>query len=353
MKTTIINKSFKAAVLRNIGQPLSVENVTFKSLGTGQVLVKVIYSGVCRSQVMECDGGRGHDPWLPHLLGHEAVGQVVSVGADVTKVKEQDVVVLTWINCTGREAETPLFFDSNENKINAGKVTTFAEYCIVGENKLFKKPQFFPDKIAVLLGCALRMGAGMVLNEIVPERNQKVAIIGLGGVGLSCLIACLALGVSDITVFDISTKKLRLAEKLGASNIRNTAFINVDTFRNSFDICYEAAGRCETIEYGFSIIKETGTLLFASHPSNSEKIKLEPHELIKGKKIYGSWGGGGDAELTAKKLSNLLLTKKLDLSILLGKTYSIDQINEALNDLRNGNERRPIIEFSSADNANI
>ena len=86
--------------------------------------------------------------------------------------------------------------------------------------------------------------------------------------------------------------------------------------------------------------------MFASHPRNGEKIKLEPHEFLRGKKIYGSWGGGRDAETTAKKLSTLLSNQEIDLSFLLGKTYSIDQINEALNELRQGDVRRPIIKFS-------
>ncbi len=95
---------FKAAVLEAISSPLVIKNVAVPGLLEGQVLVKVLYSGVCRSQLMEVRGSRGSDPWVPHLLGHEGSGIVLEVGPRVTKVKPGDAVILGWVKGEGLDA---------------------------------------------------------------------------------------------------------------------------------------------------------------------------------------------------------------------------------------------------------
>ena len=95
---------FKAAILKKLGEPLEIITLQNSAVKDGQILVKVLFSGVCRSQLMEVRGGRGHDPWLPHLLGHEGSGIVVEVGPGVKKVQPGDGVVLTWLKGGGLEA---------------------------------------------------------------------------------------------------------------------------------------------------------------------------------------------------------------------------------------------------------
>ena len=97
-------KTACAAILKELGRPLKIEQIELPELLTGQVLVKVLFSGVCRSQVMEVRGGRGSDPWLPHLLGHEGSGIVVAIGEGVTKVKAGDEVILGWVKGEGLDA---------------------------------------------------------------------------------------------------------------------------------------------------------------------------------------------------------------------------------------------------------
>ena len=111
-----------AAVLEQCGKPLHLLDLEIPKLRRGQVLVKIAYSAICRSQLMEIEGLRGHDKWLPHLLGHEASGVVVEVGPEVTKVKPDDEVILTWIKSSGIESPTPVF-THNGRTINAGPVT--------------------------------------------------------------------------------------------------------------------------------------------------------------------------------------------------------------------------------------
>ena len=94
-------KSAQAAVLEQIGAPLAIKKIELPELLPGQVLVKILFSGVCRSQLMEMSGGSGEDKWLPHLLGHEGSGVVVSIGPIVTKVSPGDEVILRWIQGNG------------------------------------------------------------------------------------------------------------------------------------------------------------------------------------------------------------------------------------------------------------
>ena len=152
-------KKATAAILTKLNEPLEVMEIEIPPLLRGQVLVKVLYSGVCRSQVMEVSGGRGEDQWLPHLLGHEGSGIVVSVGEGVTKVSPGDGVILGWVKGVGLEAAGAIYKSKNK-VINSGRVTTFCNYTIASENRLVIKPAELPFDTAVLFGCALPTGAG-------------------------------------------------------------------------------------------------------------------------------------------------------------------------------------------------
>ena len=284
-----------AAVLEKLGQPLVIKNVEIPPLLSGQVLVKVLFSGVCRSQVMEVCGGRGNDPWLPHLLGHEGSGIVLSIGEGVTKVGLGDEVILGWVKGHGLDAPGAKY-KCGDQVINSGQVTTFCNYTVVSENRLVKKPAGLAFDTAVLFGCALPTGAGMVLNELKPSIDQSVIVLGLGGIGLAALIGLKALGVRSIIAVDISEEKLILAKQLGAKhtfNSMNKDFRQevLDLTKGGVDMCVESGGQAATIELGFSLIhKNGGKLLFASHPPEGDLIRLAPHELISGKQISGSWG---------------------------------------------------------------
>ena len=339
-----------AAVLTVLNEPLEIMEVEIPPLLRGQVLVKVLYSGVCRSQLMEMKGGRGGDPWLPHLLGHEGSGVVLAIGEGVTKVSPGDGVILGWVKGVGLEAPGAIYKNKNQT-INSGRVTTFSNYTVASENRLFKKPSELPFDIAVLFGCALPTGAGMVINELKPSSTETIALIGLGGIGLSALIALRALGLQKIIAIDISEEKLAFASSFGAAHIINPNNVNVnekilELLGDGVDICIESGGQIKTIELGFSIIKKTGKLLFASHPPDGEVIRIAPHELISGKKIYGSWGGDTVPDTDIPAMFRLFSDKNIALKSLLTKTYPLESINCALKDLECGAVFRPLIVMS-------
>ena len=341
-------KHTKAAVLFGTNATLQVKNIEIPSLLEGQVLVKILFSGVCRSQLMEVRGARGEDPWLPHLLGHEGSGIVVEVGKGVTKVKPSDEVILGWVKGEGMDAPGAQY-KNGDQIINSGRVTTFCNYSVVSESRIVKKPIDLPFDEAVLFGCALPTGAGMAINEIAPTINESVLVLGLGGIGLSALMALKAQGVQNLIAVDIYEDKLEMAKKLGVEHCLNTADKNFPILINDItnggaDYCIESAGRALTIELGFSLIKSGGgKLLFASHPPEGESISLIPHELIAGKQIAGSWGGATQPDKDIPRMFELFKKAKIPLDTLLTKRYKLEEINEALNDLESGKVFRPLI----------
>jgi len=337
-----------AAVLEELGKPLLIKSISMPQLLRGQVLIKILYSGVCRSQLMEVKGKRGADSWLPHLLGHEGSGIVQEIGEGVTKIKSGDEVILGWVKGDGLDAPGAKY-TCGDQTINSGRVTTFSNYSIVSESRLVKKPISLPFDIAVLFGCALPTGAGMVLNELKPSVDLSIIVLGLGGVGLSALMALKALNVRTIIAVDISNEKLSLAKELGATHIFNSISPNIQQdikklTNGGADRCIESAGQVVTIELGFSLIRKNGgKLLFASHPPDGEMIKIAPHELISGKSILGSWGGATIPDRDIPIMHDLFQREDTPLGSLLTKRYKLEQINDALKDLETGRVFRPLI----------
>ncbi|MFC2117215.1 zinc-binding dehydrogenase [Bacteroidota bacterium] len=342
----------QAAVLWEVNKPLIVEDeIEIPSLEYGQVLVKMAYSGVCHSQLMEARGRRGEDRYLPHLLGHEGSGEVIALGAGVSKVSVGDWVILGWIKGKGNDV-AGVKYKLGEQVINSGSVTTFNTYSIVSENRIVILPDNVPKDIAVLFGCALPTGAGMVLNEIKPKKNSSIVFFGLGGIGLSALMACRIFECNPVIAIDISQEKLELAQKFGATHLINSSNQNPlekvleITEGLGVDFSVEAAGRTETIEMAFEMVRRNGgKCVFASHPETGTKICLDPFELINGKTIQGSWGGRSDPDNDIPRIAELYLQGHLPLELLLTKTYTLEQINEALDDLETGKVFRPLITF--------
>ena len=131
----------KAVVLVEQNAPLVVADVELPILDVGQVLVKMAYSGICGKQIEEINGKRGHDPYIPHLLGHEGAGTVADIGPGVRKVKSGDSVVLHWMKGSGIDSAPPRF-NWNGKQVSAGWVTTFSEYTIASENRVTPIPEW-------------------------------------------------------------------------------------------------------------------------------------------------------------------------------------------------------------------
>ena len=339
----------KAAVLESIDNVL-IKSIYSRKLFPGQVLIKILYSGVCRSQLMEIYGLRGEDKWLPHLLGHEGSGIVVEVGECVTKVEKGDEVILTWMKSKGMDAPGALY-DMEGKVINSGPITTFSNYSVISENRIVKKPKNLNFDSAVLFGCALQTGAGMVFNQLKPSLNKNLIIMGLGGIGISALLAAQSMNLKNIIAIDKSEEKLKLVSDLGIkytfnSKTKNLKKIIFNLTGGGADYCIESAGFINTIEKAFSLLNPNhGELLFASHPAKGKKIKIDPHELISGKKISGSWGGDSSPDNDIPIIFNKFEKANINLTHFTEQKYLIEDINQAFFDLKVGKALRPIIKM--------
>lgn len=340
----------KAAVLFKCGTFLKIlEDIEVPAPGRGQVFVKLSHSGICHSQLMEVRGGRGPDPYLPHLLGHEGTATVVSIGEGVTKVAPGDRVVLGWIKGSGLDAPGPKY-RWRDKVLNAGGVTTFNSHAVVAENRCYRLPEGIPGDVAVLFGCAVPTGAGIALNEINPQAGASAVVFGMGGIGLIALMALRAAGCTPVIAVDVVREKLDVALECGATIAIDAsaqdpvAEIRNLTAGNGVDYAIEAAGRARTIEQAFDSVRKFGGLcVFASHPPAGELIKLDPHDLISGKVIRGSWGGGSNPERDIPRFADMYLAGKLPLERLIRDRFSLEDVNSALSALENKKSLRPLL----------
>lgn len=343
----------KAAVLQKLQSPLVVRNdVAVPPPARGQVLVELAFSGVCHSQLMEVRGKRGPDPYLPHLLGHEGSGVVVETGADVSKVRAGDRVLLGWIKSSGLDAPGP-DYECSDGVLHAGAITTFNEYALVSENRCLALPDEIPLDVAVLFGCAIPTGAGIVTNELEPAPGSSIAIFGLGGVGLSALMATRLFDWAEVFAIDVSASKLELAREFGATRTIDAsrqdpvAELRGATGGLGVDFSVEASGLVAVIEAAFTSVRPAGGLcVFASHPEHGEVLRLDPHELIRGKRIRGTWGGACDPDKDIPRFLELYRQGLLPLEMLVAERYALDDVNRALDGLERGRVARPLLEIN-------
>lgn len=339
-----------AAILEQVNTPLVIHhNIEVPDLKMGQVLVKIKYSGVCHSQLMEARGKRGQDNYLPHMLGHEGVGEVVKLAEGSNKFSVGDKVVLGWIKGDGIDSGG-CQYQHGDRVINAGAVTTFSDYAVVSENRLVVLPSGIDERIAVLLGCALPTGAGIVLNQVKPHDNSEILIFGLGGIGLSALLATNHFNAKHVIAIDVEQNKLALAQEFGATHCYLASEEGLAQFHEDFpsgvDYVVEAAGKSKTIEQAFEMTKRGGgQCIFASHPAHGEKISIDPFELICGKQIKGSWGGASKPDKDIPTLVDIINKHQLPVEKMLSKAYSLHDINTALNDLEQRKITRALIEM--------
>jgi S-(hydroxymethyl)glutathione dehydrogenase/alcohol dehydrogenase len=346
----------KAAVLSRLNEPLEVvSGIEIEAPGRGQVLVKLAYSGVCHSQLMEARGRRGADAYLPHLLGHEGTGKVIEVGESVSKVKPNDLVVLGWIKGCGLDGGGVRYRCACMTQhVNAGAVTTFNEYALVSENRIVPLPAGVPLDVAVLFGCAVPTGAGIITNDLRPAPGSSIAIFGLGGIGMSALMATMLFECAKVIAIDVSADKLALAASFGATHTINAmradpvSEIQALTGALGVDYAVEASGQVCVIEQAFASVRRGGGVcVFASHPEHGKQIAIDPYELICGKQIRGSWGGSSNPDRDIPMFAKLYLEGRLPLEKLITKRYQLEAINEALDDLEHNRVGRPLIQIDA------
>ncbi len=343
------NLYFKAAVLYK-KKRIRIVNLRFPKLKEGQVLIKNHFSGICHTQLLEYEGKRGEDKFLPHCLGHEASSTVHEVGPLITKVKKNDRVVASWIKGEGIDTGGATYEDLDGNLINSGPISVFSEFSVVSENRLYKIPKKLSPLEAVFYGCAIPTGMGSIKNFLNENENESICIIGCGGIGSFATIAASLLKCKDVTVIDTNIKKLNIPKKLGFKTILLSSETKQKMFyeenKNKFNLVIESTGNIKVMSSAISIAKpKVGTLVINGNADFGKQMTIDPIQFNMGKKIVGSWGGNSLLDKDIKYYFNLSSSLKINISKEFNSFYKLDNIDKAFNDLKTGKVLRPIIKL--------
>jgi S-(hydroxymethyl)glutathione dehydrogenase / alcohol dehydrogenase len=348
-----IGRKIKAAILQTIDAPLVVGHVELTELMFGQVLVKILASGICGAQLLEIGGHKGNAKFVPHLLGHEGVGIVEEVGIGVSRVKKGDKVIMHWRKGEGIEADFPTYV-YNGKPMRSGKVTTFSEYSIVSENRLTPVPQETPNELCALLGCGLSTALGTIKDEANVRFGESVMVVGAGGLGLNMVKAATLASAYPIISIDINDHKRELAKQLGAHLFINSSTHNIaDELLNNFgikevDVIIETPGNTRALRETIPFLSGVGRFIMVGQPKPGETVELlNANHMFggEGKMVKATQGGKFSPSHDIPRYVRLHKAGILDIDNIITHKIKLEQVNEAIELVRKGQASRILIEM--------
>ena len=358
----------KAAVLRQPGTPLTLEDIAIASPGPREVLIRTRACGVCHSDLHFVDGA--YPTPLPAVPGHEAAGVVEAVGSDVTAMKPGDHVVTCFSNFCGRceyclTGRLSLCTDSStrrrrgeEPRLALGgapvhqllNVAGFAEMLLVHENGAVAIDRDMPFDRAALLGCAVVTGSGAIFNGAAVRPGEDVAVIGCGGIGLAAVNAARIAGAGRIVAVDPVAAKRALAEKVGATHsfapdaegLRDQV---LELTKGGVHHAIEAVGRISAGELALSLLRRGGTATIVGMMPLGERLAMSALDLLAEKKLQGSLMGSNRFPVDIPRLVHFYLAGRLDLDSLVAERIGLAEVNAAMTKLRSGESARSVVVF--------
>jgi Zn-dependent alcohol dehydrogenase len=333
---------FKAAVLikKNTVQirELKIPN----DLKKGQILIKVLYSSICHTQIQEIEMKRGKNFFLPHCLGHEGVGVVKKTYKNCKKFKIKDKICLTWVKSGKTISNGNSYIDKKNQKINAGPVHTLNEYALVDESRIYKLDKINNIKNQVLLGCAIPTTFNIFLENKI-KKNANICVLGGGGLGVSFISIAKSLGINNISLLDNNHKKLNFLKKKFKLNV----FYNIKEIPiESFDYVIECTGNLSIFEESIKLVKKFGGKVIVVGNYDKKLIsKLDPWHIIEGKTLKGVWNNEINFNKKFHKMQKAF--KKIETNFYFSnKIYKLGEINQALKDFKKGKVIRPLIKMN-------
>lgn len=354
----------KAAVCREFGQPLVIEDVMLGEVGPGDVQVDVAACAVCHSDIHYAEGAWGG--YLPAVYGHEAAGVITAVGSEVTDVAVGDHVVVTLIRSCGDCSqcdrgnhvfcETGFASDDGERLSNdAGEDVqaamlcgAFAEEVVVDHSQVVAIPKDLDWKVASLLACGVITGVGAVTNTSTITDKSTVIVVGAGGVGLNAIQGAAIVGAPVIIAVDIADEKLEIAKQFGATHVAtpDTArqVIREATGRKGVSHALVTVGSSGAIKAAMRYIEMGGELVIVGMPASNNEIDFDPSIIAAaGHRIVGSKMGTSQIRQDIPQLIEWYKDGKLKLDELISGTYELDDINTAIGDVADGGTIRNIV----------
>jgi S-(hydroxymethyl)glutathione dehydrogenase/alcohol dehydrogenase len=339
-----------AAILVQTKNPLVLDEIEIPKLRKGQILVKIHYSGICGTQLNEIDGKKGEDKWLPHCLGHEAVGTVCDTGPGVSRMKVDDNVVLTWLRGEGIDAGG-VQYGWRKSVVNAGPVTTFQQYAVVSESRAFTTGSSALTDMHVLMGCAAPTGMGAVRNVLRVQKGNSFLVFGSGGVGLCAISMARKLGANPIIAVDISNERLKLAKSFGADiTVNLTSESIADAIANhcggTIDCAVEACGSPAALNDILGFLRpQGGKVVVIGNAADGSAVTIPSVEFNMGKSILGTWGGDSKPDQDFSSYQKEIEQKSEVFGQLTSEKFLLEDINVAIDKMRTKDVTRPVIQM--------
>lgn len=370
----------KAAVLRRIGadrpyaetQPISIEEVELDPPGVGEVLVRIGGGGLCHSDLSIINGARPRP--LPMVLGHEGAGEIVEVGKGVRDLVPGDHVVFQFSASCGRcarcqEGRPQICLnnararatgelmgggkrirdgDGNEVAHHSG-VSCFAEYAVADRGSVVKIDKELPLDEAAIFGCAVMTGVGAVINTARLRAGDKVAVIGLGGVGLNGLLGAVMGGAGQIIAVDLNPERLGLARQLGAHHTvdaREPDHVQqiLELSGGGVDYAFELAGAIPALDTAYKSLARGGEVILAGLAPSAATYDLPAGAMVTDEKaVRGSYMGSCVPVRDIPRFIEAYRSGRLPIDRLISRTVGFDEVNAGFDRLDDAQAIRQIL----------
>ena len=369
----------RAAVLETIGaaapyaqsQPLKIREVELAPPGPDEVLIRVRAAGLCHSDLSVISGDRPRP--VPMVLGHESAGEVVECGPGVTDLASGDRVVLVFMPscgcCMPCMEGRPALCEPGAASNGAGTllsgarrlslngqpvyhhvgVSCFADYAVVSRRSCVKLEADISFEEASLFGCAVLTGVGAVINTARLQAGTTAAVLGLGGVGFSALLAAVASGARQVIALDLNESKLALASELGATATVNAgdpdAMEQVKALtQGGVDVAFEMAGAIPAMELAWRITRRGGSTVTAGLPHPDRRFALPPVQLVAEERtLRGSYIGSSVPARDIPRYIEMYQRGKLPVDRLMGERLTLEDINRGFDRMASGMSLRDVI----------
>lgn len=352
--------------------PLEVREVDLAPPGRGEVLIRVAAAGVCHSDLSVINGTRPRP--LPMVLGHEASGHVEEVGAGVDDLKPGDHVVCIFApgcrNCTPCAEGRPALCERAAKHHGVGELMTgtrrlsldgqpvnhhvgvsaFATRTVMDRRSVVKVEHELPPHVSALFSCAMLTGAGAVFNTARIQPGQTVAVIGLGGVGLSAVLGAAAAGAGRVIAIDPFESKMDAARSMGATDCVTADAATIETVRDltggGVDCAIELAGSVKALETAYEITRRGGLTVTAGLPHPDQRMALPALKLVAEERtLKGSYIGSCVPQRDLPRMFSLYQQGKLPVERMLSHRVRLDEINLAMDRLNDGTAIRQIVDL--------
>ena len=366
----------RAAVAWAPSQPLSIETVDLMEPQKGEVLVRIVATGVCHTDAYTLSGS---DPEgkFPTILGHEGGGVVEALGEGVTSVATGDHVIPLYTPECGecdfcKSGKTNLcqairstqgqgfmpdgttrFFKDGEPIYHYMGTSTFSEYTVVPEISLAKISKQAPLEEVCLFGCGITTGIGAVINTAKVKAGDTVAVFGLGGIGLAVILGAAQAKARRIIAVDINPVKFGIARQLGATDIVNPRDYNtqiqdviVEMTNGGVDFSFECIGNVKVMRSALECChKGWGESVIIGVAGAGEEICTRPFQLVTGRVWRGTAFGGVKGRTELPGYVKRYLDGEYKLDTFITHNMGLDDINKAFDLMHSGESIRTVIHF--------